>query len=366
VWVHLKSGAALPYNAGQFKARVQALKGDARTQRAKNAFKFLHTPVDARVQVLFCVTFLSLCVINPPDMTPVALVHSLERKQLAHKAPVDAQAQLVDMWLYQKAENSKEAYRRIVANFLAFVAKPIPQVTLEDLYQYAGHLEGLKLSLNSQKTYLSIIKSLLSFATKIGMTQVNAGAALTLKSPPDSLSKRILSETEIILLTHAEKDPRNRMILRLFYASGIRVSELAHLKWQDLTPRGDSGQIEVFGGKGGKSRSVLIAKVIWDELVQLRGNAREHEAVFKSHSRKHGGHLSRKSIDRIVKAAGVKAGLTKKISSHTLRHCHASHSLERGASVALVSETLGHADVKITSRYLHARPGDSSGLYLTL
>jgi len=51
------------------------------------------------------------------------------------------------------------------------------------------------------------------------------------------------------------------MILRLFYASGIRVSELARLKWQDLTPRGDSGQIEVMGGKGGKSRSVLIAKI---------------------------------------------------------------------------------------------------------
>ena len=242
--------------------------------------------------------------IQHPDMTPVALVHKLERRQLAHLAPVDAQAQLVDMWLYQKAENSKEAYRRIVANFLAFVASPIPQVTLEDLYQYAGHLEKSKLSLNSQKTYLSIIKSLLSFATKIGMTQVNAGAALTLKSPPDNLSKRILSETEVILLTHAEKDLRNRMILRLFYASGIRVSELAHLKWQDLTPRGDSGQVEVFGGKGGKSRSVLIAKVVWDELMQLRGNARVDEPVFKSHNRKHGGHLSRKSIDRIVKAAG--------------------------------------------------------------
>jgi len=300
-------------------------------------------------------------------MTPVALVHSTEeRRQLAHLAPVDAQARLVEMWLYQKSENSKEVYRRIVTNFLAKVAKPIPQITLEDLYQYAGHLSESELSARSQKTYLSIVKSLLSFANKIGMTQVNAGAALTLKSPTDSLSKRILSETEIILLTHAEKNPRNRMILRLFYASGLRVSELARLKWRDLTPRADSGQIEVIGGKGGKSRSVLVAKVIWDELIQMRGDASDDEPVFQSRKRKHGGHLSRKSIDRIVKAAGLKAGLTKKISSHTLRHCHASHSLERGASVALVSETLGHSDVKITSRYLHARPGDSSGLYLAL
>ncbi|GAA6622621.1 tyrosine-type recombinase/integrase [Scytonema sp. NUACC26] len=194
---------------------------------------------------------------------PIALVHNLEeRHQLNHLAPLDAQARLVEMWLYAKSENSEEAYRRIVTNFLAFVAKPIPEISLEDLYQYAGHLEELKLSPSSQKTYLSIVKSLLSFATKIGMTQVNAGAALTLKSPPDSLSKRILSETEIILLTHAEKNLRNRLILRLFYAIGIRVSELSRLKWEDLTPRGDSGQLEVVGGKGGKSRSEVEPRYV--------------------------------------------------------------------------------------------------------
>ena len=69
-------------------------------------------------------------------------------------------------------------------------------------------------------------------------------------------------------------------------------------------------------------------------------------------------------MQKIVSAAAKRAGITGKVSPHALRHAHASHSLERGAKLHLVQATLGHSSVAVTSRYLHARPSESSGLYL--
>lgn len=296
-------------------------------------------------------------------MSPVALVHTEERKQLAKLAPVDAQAKLIEMWLYGKSQRSQEAYRLYITKFLAFVAKPIPKITLEDLYDFAGHLEGLGLAPVTQKTYLSSVKSLLSFAHKIGMTPVNVGAAMSLNKTPDTLNERLLTESEVARLIGRELNLRNRGILQLLYAAGLRVSELCALKWKNLAPRGDSGQVTVLG-KGSKTRSVLLPKSVWDNLMQLRGNAADSDPVFCS--RKGKGHLDRKTINKIIAAAAKRAGLDAKVSPHWLRHAHATHSLERGANIGLVQQTLGHANVSTTSRYLHARPSDSSSMYLSL
>jgi hypothetical protein len=77
-----------------------------------------------------------------------------------------------------------------------------------------------------------------------------------------------------------------------------------------------------------------------------------------------GGHLDPSQVHRIVKAAAARAGLSDEVSAHSLRHAHASHSLDRGAPIHLVQATLGHASVATTGRYLHARPTDSSARYL--
>ena len=76
------------------------------------------------------------------------------------------------------------------------------------------------------------------------------------------------------------------------------------------------------------------------------------------------GPLDPSQVHRIVKAAAERAGLSAEVSAHWLRHAHASHSLDRGAPIHLVQQTLGHASVATTGRYLHARPTDSSARYL--
>ena len=78
------------------------------------------------------------------------------------------------------------------------------------------------------------------------------------------------------------------------------------------------------------------------------------------------GKLHPTRIRKIVTQAALRAGITKKVSPHWLRHSHASHALDRGAPLHLVRDTLGHVSIKTTGKYLHARPDDSSGLYLPI
>lgn len=157
---------------------------------------------------------------------------------------------------------------------------------------------------------------------------------------------------------------RNRVILLLLYASGLRVSELCQLTWKNLKPRGESGQVTVLS-KGSKTRTVRLPFHVWNEVMQMRGDALSGDAVFCSRvGDDKGRHLDRTQVYSIVAAAAKRAGIEACVSPHWLRHSHASHSLEHGAPIYLVQATLGHSDITTTSRYLHARPNDSSAMYL--
>ena len=153
---------------------------------------------------------------------------------------------------------------------------------------------------------------------------------------------------------------RKHIHRRLLYFAGLRVSELCDLKWRDLKARDDGGQITVFG-TGDKTRTVLVGAGVWRDILSLKDNAKKDDPVFVSAK---GGHLSRSMVFHIVKNAAHRAGLEGNVSPHWLRHSHASHSLDRGAPIHLLQKTLGHSSVAITEMYLHARPTDSSGLYL--
>jgi integrase/recombinase XerD len=192
----------------------------------------------------------------------------------------------------------------------------------------------------------------------------NVGLQMRSPKAKDCLHERILSEQEVQSMIALEKCDRNRVILLLLYSSGLRVSELCQLTWKDLKSRGDSGQVTVLG-KGGKTRTVLLPAAVWNEIMHLRGDAHSGDAVFCSREGDDKGrYLDRTQVYRIVAAAAKRAGIEQGVSPHWLRHSHASHSLEHGAPIHLVQATLGHSDITTTSRYLHARPDDSSAMYL--
>ncbi|KOP26513.1 integrase [Hapalosiphon sp. MRB220] len=268
---------------------------------------------------------------------------------------------LLDMWLHGKSKHTQSAYKRYAIAFLTFAQAPLPELGLAHLQAWSDSLQG---SENSRKTAVSAIKSLFTFAHEIGLIQVNPGRAMKLPKPKDCLSERILSEGEIHAMLALETDIRNKLMLKLLYYCGLRVSELIALKWKSAIPRQVGGQLTLFG-KGRKTRVVLVPVALWRELEVYRSDAGNEDPIFKSRELNANGnyHMSRTQAWRVVKAAAARIGINDP-SPHWLRHAHASHSLDRGAPIHLVQQTLGHESVATTSRYLHARPGDSSSLYL--
>jgi site-specific recombinase XerD len=274
-------------------------------------------------------------------------------------------AQLLALWLFGRSPHTQRAYRREAARFLAHAGRPLREVTLGDVQAFATALAAEEMALTpaSQARALAAVKSLLAFGHRLGYLPFDVGGAVRLPRLRGALAERILSEADVHRLLALEPDARNRTLLRLAYAGGLRVSELVALRWRDLRPRDNGeGQVTVYG-KGGKTRAVLLPATVWRDLLVLREAAAEDGPVFRSRK---GGALTARQAQRLVDAAARRAGLRAGVSPHWLRHAHATPALERGAPIHVVQATLGHASVATTGRYLHARPTDSSARYLAV
>jgi site-specific recombinase XerD len=276
----------------------------------------------------------------------------------------DPDGQLIELWLNGRSLHTQRAYRADIERFRAGAGKPLTRVTLADLQNFAGALE--KLAPASRCRILSAVKSLFAFGHRIGYLTFDVGRVLRLPAVRSRLAERILSEGDLHRILSLEPEARNRAILSLLYASGVRVSELCGLAWRDLQPNGDAGQITVFG-KGGVTRSIQIPGSVWRQLLALRrADMLPDDPVFRSRKKKDGGWLRPLAVLRMVRKAARRAGVSLPVSPHWLRHAHASHALDRGAPIHLVQATLGHASIATTGRYLHARPKESSSRFLGL
>lgn len=268
---------------------------------------------------------------------------------------------LIEIWLHGRSPHTQRAYAADVARLRAHTGKPLAAVTLADLQSFADAVAGLAPA--SRYRALSAVKSLVAFGHRLGYLPFDVGGTLRLPTVRGRLAERILPEAGVHRMLSLEPNERNRAIVTLLYASGVRVSELCGLRWRDMQASGDSAQITVFG-KGGKTRAIRLPATVGQQLARLRGDASGDVPVFRS--RKRGGALQSVAVLRIVRQAAKRAGIDLAVSPHWLRHAHASHALDRGAPIHLVQATLGHASVVTTGRYLHARPSDSSSRFLGL
>ncbi len=272
----------------------------------------------------------------------------------------DTDTQVIDLWLRsQTSDNTRYAYARDIEQFLDHALVPIPQVTVRHLLDWGESLHGL--APNTVKRKLSSIKSLMTYAQKLGYCQFNPGAAVKLPKPKNTIAERILATEQVQAMLECETDTRNAALLLLLYATGGRVSEVAGLKWRDVAAqKKGAGQVTLYG-KGGKTRFVQLTPAQFATLLSLREGAATDAPVFRS---KKGGSLQRAQVYVIVRNAARRVGIMEDVSPHWLRHAHASHALDNGAPVHLVQSTLGHASLDTTTKYSHARPNDSSARYL--
>jgi integrase/recombinase XerD len=273
---------------------------------------------------------------------------------------------IIGLWAHGRPESTMYVYRPVVAHLRNFAQNIQPQqVDLKLLQDYMDLCSKDQLPA-TVKRKVSTIKSLFTFAERIGAIEKNPAKALQMPKVPDELAHKILPRADVLKLIAGAAMGRDRVLVTLLYSAGLRASEASALTWGDCRQRtGKDGIISVLG-KGRKRRSIRLTPEVWRELMSIR----PQDAVFEDHVfQSESGWkrpLDRTSISHIVRAAAKAAGLEEKVSPHWLRHCHATHSLDAGAPLPLISTTLGHTSLNTTSRYLHVHPDQSSTQYVSL
>jgi integrase/recombinase XerD len=271
-------------------------------------------------------------------------------------------AELIASWLASlTSAHTRRNFELTASRFREALTADLRTATVEDVREAVANITA-GLSNATARQYLLRVTSLLSYAHNLGYSPFNAG--VTIKVRPDQsgagLAKRIISEVEVGLLIREANSTRDEVLLKTLYAGGLRVSELVALSWADVIERDTRIQLSVTG-KGGRIRQVLLPETVATAILALRSDAGANDPIFASRK---GGRLSERAVNYMLKRAAERAGITGAISPHWLRHAHGSHALDRGATLAEVQTTLGHANVATTSGYLHARPDTSSGLRL--
>lgn len=273
----------------------------------------------------------------------------------------DSDDHLIELWLFGRPRNTERGYRFEVKRFREFVGStPFRQVRLGDLQNYLMSFDGYSTATLARA--INAIKSLWSFGHRLGYFVFNVAAALKAPKVKDTLNERILSEHQVDRILRMEGNLKHRIMLTLLYVAALRESELCNLKWRDCRDKGDGALLTIYG-KGDKTRHVLISADVWEMVQRLSVTYGPDEYVFPGEGK--GGRTAPSSVWRIFKKAAKKAGLPD-ASPHWFRHAHATHALDRGAPISLVKDTLGHANVATTSRYLHTNPEESSSDYLGL
>lgn len=258
--------------------------------------------------------------------------------------------------------NTQEAYSRDLARYLDYLeqeGRTAPaSVTSGDIAQFLGRLKDLGIGPRSRARCLSAIRMFHKFLMIENYADVNPASIIeaprTLHKLPGFLSTGEVDALFAACAGTSGENIRDLAMLELLYATGLRVSELVHLKLREVNL--DSGYLMTLG-KGNKERLVPIGESACQRVsaylegVRYRLDPdRQNRFLFLSRL---GDAMSRQAFWNIIKKRSYQAGISKHISPHTLRHSFATHLLENGADLRSVQVMLGHADLSTTQIYTH-------------
>jgi len=258
-------------------------------------------------------------------------------------------------------KNTLEAYSRDISAYLDFLDRTgrdeLRQVRPTDVANFIAGLKASGLAPRSRARALSAVRMFHRFLVVENYAEFNPTSVIESPRVPGKLPS-VLSTAEVEALLNASSgsslaDIRDRAMLQLLYATGLRVSELVSLKISDINLQ--AGYL-MTAGKGEKERLIPVGEAakaaIAEYLASSRGGTVPVESRFLFLSR-FSEKMTRQSFWNIVKKRALEAGIMKSISPHTLRHSFATHLLENGADLRSVQMMLGHADLATTQIYTH-------------
>lgn len=253
--------------------------------------------------------------------------------------------------------NTLESYIRDLRRFCS-VHPELNTVNRQQIHDYIVGLYDLGLDARSVSRSVSAIKSFFAFLTSELIIKENP--SLNIKAPkfikklPSALSVQELENIFNIIPLDSWEGIRDRAIFELMYASGLRVSELIGLKNEDINM--EEGFVLVRSGKGGKDRLALMGesskKLLLKYFEVSLERLKSSDYVFITQRNKP---FTRQGIWLKLKDYATKAGITKEVYPHILRHSFATHMLEGGADLRVIQTLLGHSSISTTEVYTHVR-----------
>lgn len=273
------------------------------------------------------------------------------------------------------ADNTIESYKRDLNQYLVYLEKnELRDWEKIDRYTILSFMQELKEMKKSSATVIRMVSSLRKFHQYLKQEQRSSVDPMLHIDTPKKAHHlpKVLSMTEVEKLietpnTNEILGLRDRAILEVMYATGLRVTELTELKMDDLHL--SLGLIQTIG-KGDKERIIPIGDLAikWIENYlkysrnKLEKPSKRSPYLFLNH---HGRKLTRQGIWKNLGALVKKAGIEKEVTPHTLRHSFATHLLENGADLRVVQELLGHSDISTTQIYTHITKQRMAKVYKT-
>lgn len=259
------------------------------------------------------------------------------------------------------SENTRQSYRQDLKQYQQFLVSQKLTSFTEDRFIVLGFLQAQTTAQKAQSSITRSISTLRKFYQYLAREgRIQKDPMLQIDSPKQGRHlPAVLSSEEIerLLKTPDTSTPlglRDRAILEVLYATGLRVSELVHLKLTDLHL--SLGLIQTLG-KGDKERIIPIGDVAVDWINEYLERSRNRLTKGKDSPylfvNFHGNGLTRQGIWKNLKAIVQAAGIDKDVTPHTLRHSFATVLLENGADLRIVQELLGHSDISTTQIYTH-------------
>lgn len=264
------------------------------------------------------------------------------------------------------SDNTLDAYVRDIKKLREFAKTDLDDIAPEDiafenLQEFVYQLSKKKISERSQARWISSIKAFFKYLVEDEIRTDNPSTLL--EGPklglylPDTLSTDDIEKIINCINLSNDLGRRNRCILEVLYACGLRVSELIELKISNINLKENYLKVQ---GKGDKMRIVPLANYTCDILKDYITNVRSKVKVNKKHEdtvflNSRGANMSRVIVFIIIKELTEKAGINKNISPHTFRHSFATHLLQNGADLRYIQEMLGHSSITTTEIYTHLK-----------